>query len=352
MDTERHRSRRKAPIRLLFCLAILSGLVLIIQNPALITRPSARFVGQVAFSPDGKTLAWTSESEREGRVAVWDLNHRRQRRLIGPRDSEPDRGAVSRYTSLAFSPDGRTIATGTGSTPDPDPRIILWDCETGRSQQILRGHSDAVSAVAFAPDGKTLASASRDRTVKLWDVALARARATLSVEHVPVSSMAFSPTGRLLATGWADRRVRVWDVSSGQLSAALPGHTQAVACVAFSPDGRTLASAGFDNTLKFWDLQTGRERSTYGGFPNTCRSILFSPDGKTLALKFAETSTGVLWDVDAGRLRATFGDAAAGLAFAPHGNLLAVAGGAQGRVFLVGTAPAGPLPGPVRTNPN
>src|SRR5262249_8203732 len=152
--------------------------------------------------------------------------------------------------------------------------------------------------------------------------------------------------------GWADRYVRVWDVSSGQLSAALPGHTQAVTCVAFSPDGRTLASAGFDNTLRFWDLQTGCQRSTHEGFPNTCRSILFSPDGKPLAMKVAETSTGAWWDVDAGRVRATFANAAAGLAYAPQGNILAVAGGAQGRVFLVGTAPASPLPGPVRKSPN
>src|SRR5262249_45397788 len=154
---------------------------------------------------------------------------------------------------------------------------------------------------------------------------------------VLVTSMVFSPDGRLLATGWADRRVRVWDVSSGHLSAALPGHTQAVACIAFSPDGRMLASAGFDNTLRFWDLQAGRQRSTHEGFPTPCRSILFSPDGKTLALKFAETSTGALWDVDAGGVRATFANAAAGLAYAPHGTILAVAGGAQGRVFLVGT---------------
>jgi WD40 repeat protein len=336
---------------LLFCLLVFGGLVVIIQNPDLIARQSPRFVGQVAFSPDGKRLAWTSEGNREGRVVVWDLSHHRQALLIGPRDSEPERVAVSTYTSVAFSTDGRTIATGTRSTPDPDPRVILWDSETGRRRQILRGHTDAVLAVAFSADSKTLASASRDRTVKLWDLASGQARATLSAGNAPVTSIAFSPDGRLLATGWTDRWVRVWDVANGQPSSSLQGHTKAVTCVAFSPDGQTLVSAGFDLTLKVWDLKTGRQRSSHAGFPNPCRLIVFSPDGNTLALKFAETSTGALWDVEAGRIRSTFTNAAAGLAYAPDGTFLAVAGGAQGRAFLVGIPPPD-QDGPLSTNPN
>ena len=102
------KQRRNRLIALVSCLAVVMSLVFIIQNPALISRRSPGFVGQVAFSPDGKRLAWTSEGQGEGRVIVWDLEHRRQRLLIGPRDSEPDRVAVSTYTSLAFSPDGHT----------------------------------------------------------------------------------------------------------------------------------------------------------------------------------------------------------------------------------------------------
>jgi WD40 repeat protein len=350
MDIGRRRFHTRTPIGLLVTLGILSCLVLVIQNPSLITRPSARFVGQVAFSPDGKTLAWTSEGDGEGRVIVWDLVNHRQRLLIGPRASERDRGAVSTYTFLAFSPDGRTLATATRSTGVPDSRIILWNAETGQSRQILRGHTDALSALDYSPDGNTLASASRDRTVKLWDVATGRTLATLSIPDVPVTSIAFSPDGRLLATGWADRFVRVWEVTSGQLSATLSGHTQAIACVAFVPDGRTLASSGFDNTLRFWDLESRRQRSAHTGFPNTCRSIICSPDGKTLAIKFAETSDGALWDVEAGQVRSTFAHAAAGLAFAPDGRVLAIGGGAGGRVFLIELAPAGPPPSRVSTD--
>jgi WD40 repeat protein len=353
-DPSSHRrfnDRRKRLIALVACLCVLGGLVSLTQNAELINRPSRSFVGDVAFSPDGNRLAWTAERSGEGRIVVWDLNHDRQRLRIGPRDSEPKSITVSAYTSVVFSPDGRTIATGARSTFASDPRMILWDSETGFTKQILKGHSDAVFAAAFSPDGGTLATASRDRTAKLWDVNSGRDRATLSAGSAAVTAIVFSPDGRLLATGWTDRCLRLWDVVSGHLSATLPAHTKTVTCVAISPDGRFMASASFDGTLRLWDLETRQERSTAEGFPNTCRSIAFSPDGKTLAIKFAETSTGAFWDVIAGRVTATFPNAVAGLAYAPDGKTLAVGGGAQGRAFLI-EVPAQVTPRQLRTNPN
>jgi WD40 repeat protein len=351
-DSGRPRHRRGRLIVLLSCLAAGGLIVFLIENPSLTTWQGARFVGQVAFSPDGKSLAWTSEGQGEGRVVVWDLDHHRQRLSIGPRQSEPELVVLCTYTTVAFSPDGRTIATAARTAPGPDPRVILWDAETGRGRAILRGHSDAIIAVAFSPDGRTLASAARDHVVKLWDLESGRERVSLIVGNVPVTSIAFSPDSRALATGWGDHVVRICDVATGKISASLEGHTQAITCVAVSPDGQALASAGFDGTLRFWELQTCRERQVHAGFPNTCRSIVFAPDGKTLAIKFAETSIGALWDVERAELKSTFGYAASGLAYAPDGSLLAVGGGARGRVFLVDTLPRSQTPGPLRTNPN
>jgi WD40 repeat protein len=350
---QRRSHRRRPLVALLSCLGILGVFFSFIQNRDYFTRSAPRFVGQVAYSLDGKRLAWTSEGDGEGRFAIWDMVRNRQRLLIGPRDSERERTSVSTYTSLAFSPDGSVIATGTRSIPNPDPRVIVWDCQSGLCKQILRGHSDAVFAVAFAPVGGALASASRDRTVKLWDLTSGRERATLNAGTASVSSIAFSPDGRSIATGWSDRMIRVWDVQTGRVAALLQGHMQAVICVAYSPDGRTLASGGFDATLRLWDVQTGQERSVRGGFANVCRSVEFSPDGKTLAIKFAETSTGAFWDVETRQVRATFPNASAGLAFAPDGSILAVGGGARGRVYLITTSVDNlPSNRPIRTNPN
>jgi len=346
----RRRNRHKNLVVLLSCLALGAFAVVLVQNPALRLGREPEFVGQVAFSPDGKRLGWTSEGRGEGRVVVWDLHSGRRCLLIGPRDSEPELTVRSTYSTLAFSPDGLIIATGTRSAPGPDPRVILWDSTTGQRKRIFRGHTDAVIALAFAPDGKTLATASRDRTVRLWDPDTGQERSGLQAGNASVTSLAFSPDGRSLASGWTDHLVRIWNVEAGTLSASLQGHRKGVSCVTYSPRGM-LASGGFVATLRLWDPSSGQARSTHEGLPNTPRAMSFSGDGMTLAIKFAETSTGTLWDVEAGMPRATFENAAAGLAFAPEGSTLATAGGAQGRLFLVDALATTTAADPVSTSP-
>ncbi|GAC1450406.1 MAG: hypothetical protein NVSMB9_34830 [Isosphaeraceae bacterium] len=334
-ETARVPRRRNLIVALAVCLAVLGTLWLVTQYATRNHGGENRFVSQVAYAPDGKRLAWISEGAAGGSLVVWDVDRGRNWRVLRGRDCDPEPGVVSLFTSLAFSADGRTIATGTRSSPTPNHRVVFWDVETGRMRSSLRGHSDAIMAVAFSPDGKTLASASRDRSVKLWDVATGRLRARLGVGNVPVAALAFSPEGTTLATGWGDGVVRLWQVDSGEALAALKGHEQGVTCLAYSPDGKILASAGLDRTLRLRDGATGRDRSIHRGFSHAFRSIAFSPDGKTLAFKFAETSVGVLWDVGAGEERDRFSNAAAGLAFSPDGSTLAAAGGERGRVFLV-----------------
>jgi hypothetical protein len=161
--------------------------------------------------------------------------------------------------AAAFSPDGRTIVSGS-----LDKTLKLWDAATGREIRTLTGHGDAVLAAAFSPDGGTIVSASWDNTLKLWDAATGREIRTLTGHGSTVYAAAFSPDGRTIVSGgcevWDSAKLRctrgdvkLWDAATGREIRTLTGHESIVFAAAFSPDGRTIVSASNDGTLKLWD---------------------------------------------------------------------------------------------------
>ncbi|MFF2519858.1 trypsin-like peptidase domain-containing protein, partial [Streptomyces sp. NPDC058086] len=185
-------------------------------------------------------------------------------------------GHTHSVDQVAFSPDGHTLATGSGDT------VRLWDVATGKTRATLTGHTDTVNSVAFSHDGHTLATGSNDDTVRLWNVATGKSRTTLT-QTGTVNSVAFSPDGHTLATGSKDNTVRLRDVATGKSRTTLTGHTNAVDSMAFSPDGHTLATGSKDNTVRLWNAATGKSRATLTGHTDTVNSVAFSPDGHTLA---------------------------------------------------------------------
>ena len=131
---------------------------------------------------------------------------------------------------------------------------------TGKEQATLKGHTDGRVSVAYSPDGKTLASGSSGQDDQAVGRGDGQGKGHAQGTHGCVSSVAFSPDGKTLASGSKDRTIKLWDVATGKEQATLKGHTGAgVVSVAFSPDGKTLASGSEDCTIKLWDVATGKE---------------------------------------------------------------------------------------------
>ena len=143
------------------------------------------------------------------------------------------------------------------------------------------GHTSAVNDVAFSPDGRWLASGSSDQIVKLWEAATGRAVRTLAGHSNSVEAVAFSPDGRWLASGSWDKTVKLWEVATGREVRTLAGHSSWVEAVAFSPDGRWLASGGWDKMIKLWEVATGREVRTLAGHTRSVNGVAFRVCVKT-----------------------------------------------------------------------
>jgi WD40 repeat protein/energy-coupling factor transporter ATP-binding protein EcfA2 len=237
-------------------------------------------VNSVSFSRDGKKLATGSGiliSFRDNTIKLWNVETGQEIRTL-PLQLYENTGHNKSVTSVSFSPDGKTLATGSG-----DNTIKLWNVETGQEIRTLTGHNSNVNSVSFSPDGKTLATGSDDGTIKLWDVETGQEILTLTGHNSNVNSVSFSSDGKTLASGSEDTTIKLWNVETGKEIGTLKGHNDVVRSVSFSSDGKTLASGSKDKTIKLWNVETGKEIRTLTGHNSTVTSVSFSPDGKTLA---------------------------------------------------------------------
>ena len=265
----------------------------------------------VAFSPDGTSLAAGTGHEMH-KIQQWNVN---TGEFLGPLN-----GHMGDPNSVTYSPDGSSLASGS-----KDKKIKLWNVNTGECLRTLNGHTGWVVSVSFSPDGTLLASGSGDNCIKQWDINTGECLQTLEGHTGKANSVAFSPDGTLLASGSGDQTIKLWNVETGECLRTLKGHMKYVKSVAFSLDGTLLASGSGDNTIKLWNFNTGECLRTLEGHTEGVESVAFSPDGTTLA-SGSEDNTIKLWNVKTGECLRTMEGHMVGVrdvAFSPDGASIA-----------------------------
>jgi WD40 repeat protein len=280
----------------------------------------------LAFSPDGRTLA---TGAKEGKVQLWDmaLADDQMATVLDafPRD-------LVRF--LAFSRDGRQLAAGS----DDHFLVRLWNMEDRKETSTLQGHRTWIEALAFSGDGRTLvvagAHGQESAQIHIWDLDRRQSIAKLDGHQGGVWTAVISPDGQTLATSGRDGVIKLWDLATHQLLRAIQAHGSEIFCLAYSPDGKTLVSSSKDKTVKLWDVAELREKHTMLGHAQEIRGVAFAPDGQTVASASSD-GTVRLWNVADGRELATFRHPGGVfcVAFAPDGKSLA-AGGSFGSVKL------------------
>jgi WD40 repeat protein/tRNA A-37 threonylcarbamoyl transferase component Bud32 len=285
--------------------------------------------GAATIAPDGR---WAATVDLKA-VRIWNLPTGRLRHTLALQNDSKGRPRL--VFATAASPDSRLLAVG-----GRDREVRLFDAVTGRERSALPGMTEMVRSLAFSPDGRTLATGhfgTESGVVRLWNLETQKPVRELKAHAGSVTSMVFADEGKYLISGSDDATVRIWNLAADPKAEppVLKGHTRAVRRVALSPDGRTLATASFDGTVRLWDVRTGKEQAVLGRHVGPVWSVAFGPEGKTLVTGGADKTVRV-WSTASQRQRELFAQPApvSDVRVTPDGRAVLATGG-EGLAVLI-----------------
>jgi WD40 repeat protein len=268
-------------------------------------------VTSVAWSPDGRHIVSGSVDKT---VQVWSA-------VQGTRAAATSsqayiyQGHSAPVYAVAWSPDSNRIASGSD-----DKTAQVWDAATGSQVSIYRGHTGTVTTITFSPDGRQVASGSSDKTIQVWEAATGTISYTYRGHSDGITTLGWSPDGKYIASGSLDKTVQVWEAATGIMSYTYRGHSARVTSLSWSPDGKYIASASYDRSAQVWSIITGNVLYNYRGYnvaaaklnptkgvlPDIVSVVAWSPNGKRIAAvtqEYCGDECGVVvfWDATTGR---------------------------------------------------
>lgn len=287
------------------------------SSVAVAATPTVRPVGSVIYTYRGHmkrptSVAWSMDGRY---IASGSLDKTVQVWAVNPGDHFRPyvyRGHTDGVCAVDWSPDGRRVVSGS-----IDKTVQVWDAFNGGDSAVYRGHTDLVTTVAWSPDGRYVASGSVDGTVRLWEVATGSQLYVYRGHTADVNSVVWSPDSQSVASGSADHTVHVLEAATGKLLYLYRGHSDVVSSVSWSPDGKRIASGSWDKTVQVWEAKTGAVSYVYRGYnveeakynntkgvlPDTILVVAWSHSGKRIAAVtqvYCGDSCGVVvtWDAD------------------------------------------------------
>ena len=291
-----------------------------------IIEPGIIGVSSVAFSPKDAILAVGGYSNT---IRLWDLEKKTCIRTFN--------GHKGNVPSIAFSPDGNTLATAGDAS---DSTIMLWDLRAAKHRTTIKEHTSAVTCLTYSPDGKTIASGGRHGDGYLWDAQTGKHKATLKEHYDDMQFITYTSDGNTIITGGQDMSVHLWEgrkrllqtrtrKPKSSISLTTTSGVSRTRSMTYAPDGNFIAATGRDKwTLMLWNAKTGRRVNVHSDQSHTPRRVLFSPDGSILA-EADNTLKIRLWDPQTWQITKTlklhgrFEIGNTHMAFSADGKLLA-----------------------------